>query len=215
MTPAALDWAKGNGFSCRFPNQQFHGTFDSYLILRSRLCSLLTQSVWEKLKSPPNQSCGVPFADLAQCAAVSIVVVWPCMMVPALTLFDLTKLQTSAAWWGGVLFWLVSKCYVVYNVTLLLAVFTLNLYPTMMPTSDSTNFFLSTIFLTWLLLVLLFAIWCSSDPVPPSLCGSPCIVGISYCHSIYSAVTACLFFIFWFFSASSLDDLEFPCLHLT
>lgn len=121
------------------------------------------------------------------------------MVVPALNLLDLTKLQTSAAWWDGVSFWLVFKCYVACNVTLLLAVFSLNLYPRMMPTRDLKNYFLSTIFLIWPLLVLLFAIWCSSDPVHPSLCRSPCVVEISYCHSIYSAVTACLFFILWLF----------------
>lgn len=164
---------------------------------QSQFCSLLTQSVWEELKSLPDQSCSMPFAGLASVLLSALV--WPWMVVPALNLLDLTKLQISAAWWDGVSFWLVFKCCVACNVTLLLAVFSLNLYPRMMPTRDLRNYFLSTVFLIWPLLVLLFAIWCSSDPVHPSLCRSPCIVEISYCHSIYSAVTACLFFILWLF----------------
>lgn len=63
------------------------------------------------------------FTDLAWYAADSIAIVWLCLVVPALTLPDLTKLQTPATWWGGVLFWFVSKLYVAYNVTLPSAVF--------------------------------------------------------------------------------------------
>lgn len=75
------------------------------------------------------------FADLPRCAVVGVAIVRPCLVVPALTLPDPIKLQTSAAWWGGVLFWFVSKLYVAYNVTLSSAVFPMYLYPMMMENS--------------------------------------------------------------------------------
>lgn len=43
------------------------------------------------------------FPDLGHCAVVSVAIVWPCLVVPALTPPDATKLQASAACSSGVL----------------------------------------------------------------------------------------------------------------
>ena len=95
------------------------------------------------LLSLHGRSWNLPLYNFAPCLCWScLVCCCPCCHSPAMPggpsthSPDLTKLQTSAAWWGGVLFWFVSKLYAAYNVTFSSAVFPMHLYPRMMQNSD-------------------------------------------------------------------------------
>lgn len=213
MITAAQAWAKGNGSSCRLPNQQLHGIiFGSYLMLPSLLCSPLAQSVWEELKSPSVQSCTMPL------------LIWLGVLLSALSqsghawwsqcsLFLIWPSQASAAWWGGVLFWFISKWYVASDVTSSSVVFPVHLYPRMMQNTDPvvvsllTDFWYSSCLRLDIPVIQFFFY---SHP----LCRRQYIVGFYSCHSTYSAAVCLSVFVLWFSWASSLDDPESPCLHL-
>lgn len=136
MITAAEAWAKGNDSSCRLPNQQLHGIiFGSYLMLPYLLCSPLTQSTQEDLKSPSIQSCTTPLlislSVLLSALSQSSHAWWS-----QHSLFLIWLSQASAAWRGRVLFWFISRWYIAYDVTLSSVVFPMHLYPRMMQNTD-------------------------------------------------------------------------------
>lgn len=84
---------------------------------------------------PCTTSCRA-FAAQALCAAGSIAVVWPCLLVPAIALPDLTKLQ-SLCCLVRCSFDLFLNSYIPCNVTSSSAVFPMYLYPRMLQNSNS------------------------------------------------------------------------------